>query len=365
LDREIRVLQSQLRSLEQRLEGLRAAASSSLEEQMESHALELRAASAKKLLDDLVRRQQEVSEAAHSRSIGARVLALAPTPLRPSSISPYLLIPPAVFAFALLGAAISVFRTQLDRTLQSEPEVIAELGIPSLGAVSQLPSSRSAPDYRALVDQRSQPFSQSIRSTAITALNAIPPRYDARAILVTPCVSSEAATATALSMSIGVCIARLGHHVLVIAFGALDGSSGPVLDRSADRGAQLHDQSISAAVQHDAQLGLDCFSVRQISGDPMSLVASQQFTDILHRLRARYDCIIIDAPSVFSSAEVRLLATKVDGAILAIKCGSTHRDAAVTASQLLRQVSPLGEPAAKVYAVLTDVYATAHSEFDR
>jgi hypothetical protein len=69
---------------------------------------------------------------------------------------------------------------------------------------------------------------------------------------------------------------------------------------------------------------------------------------------------------VFSSPEVRLLATKVDGTILAIKWGSTRPEAAINALHLLRQIPSLrGEPAAKIYAVLAHAEWRARTQFSQ
>ena len=82
---------------------------------------------------------------------------------------------------------------------------------------------------------------------------------------------------------------------------------------------------------------------------------------LLHELRGSYDCIIIDSSPVLGSTETRLLAAMADEILFVVKWGSTRRDIAKNALNLLRSSSgPATQQLQSVSAVITQVDLEAH-----
>jgi hypothetical protein len=85
---------------------------------------------------------------------------------------------------------------------------------------------------------------------------------------------------------------------------------------------------------------------------------------LLRQLRDRYDCVVIDSPPLLAVAEARLLAAMADKVLLVVKWGSTRRDVARDASNLLRDPGLLGENCRElVGAVLTQVDLKKHAQY--
>lgn len=70
---------------------------------------------------------------------------------------------------------------------------------------------------------------------------------------------------------------------------------------------------------------------------PMTLLESDGFDKFLKAIRDDYDYVVLDAPPVHAFAEHRILCSKVDGVVLVIESGKTHRQAALSAKKRLEE----------------------------
>lgn len=71
---------------------------------------------------------------------------------------------------------------------------------------------------------------------------------------------------------------------------------------------------------------------------PSDLLSNQRMSEIIGILKARADYVIFDAPPVLGATDASLLASKLDGVVLAIRAGKTRRDHLSQAQQSLARV---------------------------
>ena len=69
--------------------------------------------------------------------------------------------------------------------------------------------------------------------------------------------------------------------------------------------------------------------------EPLRLLESGRFGQILKAVRHRFDFVILDGPPVPHFAEFRVLSRMVDGTVLVVHSGGTRRDVALRAKQQL------------------------------
>ena len=69
--------------------------------------------------------------------------------------------------------------------------------------------------------------------------------------------------------------------------------------------------------------------------DSVELLHSSNFGFLLSRLKEEFDIVLIDAPPLLHMADARILAKQSDGAILIFRAGSTTRDQAIVARDLI------------------------------
>jgi polysaccharide biosynthesis transport protein len=96
----------------------------------------------------------------------------------------------------------------------------------------------------------------------------------------------------------------------------------------------------------------------------LPLLANSGFASLMEQIRDAYDLVIVDTPSVFDSSEVRLLMSKADKVLFAVRWGSTPREAASNAIQLIRTAdrNDSNNPG-KIVSVLTKVNLRRHASY--
>jgi hypothetical protein len=94
------------------------------------------------------------------------------------------------------------------------------------------------------------------------------------------------------------------------------------------------------------------------------LTATEQMAGLIRQLRERYDCVIIDGPSVLGAVEARLLPSIADRLLLVVKWGSTRREVAQNALGLLRKSGSLNkEHSDLAMAIVTQVDLKRHAQY--
>ncbi len=70
--------------------------------------------------------------------------------------------------------------------------------------------------------------------------------------------------------------------------------------------------------------------------DPSSLLAAPQMDDLLQALLEAYDLVLIDSPPVFPITDSAILAPRVDGVVMVVRCHRTTREITREALERLR-----------------------------
>ncbi len=72
--------------------------------------------------------------------------------------------------------------------------------------------------------------------------------------------------------------------------------------------------------------------------NPADVLGSARMDAIIARLKTEADFVIFDAPPVIAVTDAALLATKLDGVMLVLRAGSTRREHAERARELLERI---------------------------
>jgi non-specific protein-tyrosine kinase len=73
--------------------------------------------------------------------------------------------------------------------------------------------------------------------------------------------------------------------------------------------------------------------------NPAELLASQRMSQVIGRLTEQADLVLLDTPPIVAVTDAAVLASKVDGVVLIINAGSTKRQFAQRAQELLQRVN--------------------------
>jgi succinoglycan biosynthesis transport protein ExoP len=325
--------------MRQRLDAAKQA-STTRESDQHLQELERQVIAKGQLYRTLLRRQQEIRDLQENITSGAYILSLAATPDRPSSPNPFLFIFPALIVFLICGSLLAVILESLDRGLRSEREINTALGVSCIGLVPQVVEmDRTRRLHQHLVTDPWAAYAEAIRSIAATGQLASP-FHPSKVILITSSLPAEGKTTLAVSLS--ACLARLGQRVLLV---DLDFKHPSILRELGGKAGQgildllLKNRTPADVIQSIPDLGLDYLPMSRSSFDPLILFDGDKMPRLLRQLRRNYDYVIIDSPPVLGSTETRLLAAMADENLFVVKWGSTPRELAQNALNLLRRPS--------------------------
>lgn len=348
LEQDVRMLRTQERALAEHTESLQTVSGLMLAQRKELQSLERKAASAADSVKGLSQLKREFKD---PRTTGVHLLAPASVPLRPSSLSPYLYIPAAIIAFALLGGVAASTREQLDRTFRQAGEIESALGVPCVGLIPDVPRSPNRP-RRPTLEASAYPNVFAIETACAMTLAATGHRKEGKIVLLTS--SHPAEGTTALAEGLASCLRGLHQRVLLVSGHVPHEQIYPTPLGGAP--ADLDEGFAAPPCSGGTDLGFDRLSVMELTdGDPTLLVSAALIAG-LKRVQERYDYIVMDAPAVFVSPGVPALASMADVVLFAVRWGSTIRDVAANALAALRKpASVRGDRAPNILAVLTRV----------
>lgn len=82
--------------------------------------------------------------------------------------------------------------------------------------------------------------------------------------------------------------------------------------------------------------GMHLITSGEIPSNPAELLASKSMDALLEEIKGRFDIIILDTPPVLGIVDAQILSNKCDGTILVISAGSTKKESALKAKNVLQ-----------------------------
>jgi capsular exopolysaccharide synthesis family protein len=295
----------------------------------------------KKSYSDLLSSTHQTGTAVKIRQKNIEVLDEARMPQAP--VSPRLRVALLLgFVLSLILGVLLIFGIDaLDRSVKSQEDVEARLGLPFLGMMPRMSPSDGAPGK--LPDLY---VSQHPRSTVAEACRAVRTNVlfagaeqRLKKILVTSSVAREGKTLSCVSL--GTVLAQGGARTIIIdcdlrrprvakAFGMRDGIGVT--------NVLLGEVEIEDAVRTTDIPNLWIMTSGPIPPNPAELLDGSHFRDLLERLAGMYDRVLIDSPPAVPVTDPAILSTLVDGVVLVVRHGSTPREAVRRASKHILDV---------------------------
>jgi capsular exopolysaccharide synthesis family protein len=301
------------------------------------------------LYQALLSRMKDASVAATMVSSNVSVIETGNFPFKPWVPRNLLFISLAMVVGLIGGVGLAFVVEYFDNSIKTTQEMERVCMLPSLGVVPSLKTGgvhdrlkEAEGHVPAALMTYKDPKSfiseaiQQVRTSLMLSKSGGPPK----AVLVASPNPSEGKTTVAVNLAFS--LALQGRKVVMI-----DGD--------------LRKPQIHSVFQQSQQPGLTNFITGSASKEevlrsseietlywipagvvppnPIDLLTSPVFMDLLEELRGEFDHVIIDTPPILGFADGRNLATLVDGVILVIKHHSTSREAGKMASQLLKQIN--------------------------
>lgn len=264
--------------------------------------------------------------------------------IEPASV-PYVPVSPKVMRNTALAVALGMMlvvggllaREALDDTIKTPQDVQRILGLPVLGLIahSTIPDAYLITDY-----QPRSPVAESYRMlrTNIQFANIDHP---INTLLITSAEPQEGKTT--ISANLAVVNAQNGRDVTLVDCDLRRPTVYKRFGLSNKVGLSTLFISTLDALDTIRQVTkiphLSILATGPLPHNPAELIASHRMIEILKRIRAKGDMIILDTPPTLAVTDASILAPVVDGVILVMTPGSTKR---MVAQEMVEQLTRVG-----------------------
>lgn len=352
---ELREATAKERNLRAMLATTKAEAFEVNKKQIEYERLRREADNNQRLYDTVFKRLKDIELSGLLRTSNVRILdAARPSlaPVRPNVQNNLLL---AMLAGLIGGFGLALLLELMDSSIGTQADIEERLKISFLGVLPRIPDlddpqpSGVSKDLHVFTHAKSS-IAEACRAVR-TNLLFMSPDKPFKTMLVTSSGPQEGKSTTVISL--GIAMAQSGSRVLLLdtdmrrprlhkPFGVPNdiGVSSLVVGEGRDEDA----------IKTTDVPNLFVLPCGPIPPNPAELLHTDAFKDLIKRLSQKFDRIIFDSPPIGAVADAVVLATQVDGVLVVLKAGATHREVAKRAIRALNDVK------ARVFgAVLNDI----------
>jgi len=238
------------------------------------------------------------------------------------------------------GVVLAFMREALDNTFKTPDAIEEKLKLPALGITPIVKKKKNIakPEQQYLDDSRS-PFAESINTirTGLLFSNIDNPP---KTILVTSATGSEGKST--MAMNLAAAYSNLGK-TLLLEVDLRKPSVAKSLEIEAKLGlTDLVTGSVTSASElfhKDNNDKLSIITCGTIARNPLELLSSQKFEQVLESLKLHFDYIILDGPPTLPVSDSCILANKVDGVVFAVKAEDTRIKVAKEAVTRLQKLN--------------------------
>ncbi|WP_427115752.1 polysaccharide biosynthesis tyrosine autokinase [Pseudarthrobacter scleromae] len=244
------------------------------------------------------------------------VVTPASAPASPSAPNTPLNMGLGVLNGLAIGVGIALLRKALDTKVRGEADLRRISQAPILGGIAFDSGAAKKP----LLTQATQqsPRAESFRQIR-TNLQFAHVNHTSKAVLITSSLPGEGKSTTATNLAIA--IAQSGQSVVLVDADLrrprIDSYLG--LDRNAGlTTALIGEADVSDLLQAWGEDDLYILTSGQIPPNPSELLGSRMMKDLIERLEATFDAVIIDAPPLLPVTDAAVLAQQVGGVVLVV-----------------------------------------------
>ena len=235
----------------------------------------------------------------------------------------------------LLGAVAALTRARLDRTVKKAEDASRFAGAPVMGVVLRHPGLESGHVVDSVRMARVAEDYRHLRANLQFLDVDEPPKV----IMVSSALPGEGKTTVVINLALA--LAEGGRKVTVVEadlrrpkitrYLGMVGGVGltNVLAGAAD---------VSDVTQYYGDDGLAVIAAGPTPPNPSELVASASMAELLGKLRASNDFVLVDAPPILPVADSTGLAVIVDGVLLTVRYGTTRTDQLEQAAATVQRV---------------------------
>ncbi len=326
VEKEYDVARSNEQALERALGQSKAEIQGINRKEFQLGVLEREAQGNKQLYDMFVTRFKETNVAGDLQSTVARVVDPANTPNVAYAPKKMQIISIAASVALLIGIMLSLLLDRISNTINTAAEVESRLGMPMFGYLQKMAGAgkKSAKSELAFLTDGESLFSESIRTIRTSVLMSALDNPK-KVIVVTSTVPSEGKTTVCFNLACA--LAQVKKSVLLIDADLRRPKIARLVGR--DKGAPGLSNMVSGVapiseciIKHE-QGGFHVLTAGFVPPNPLELLSSAKFADVLEKLKEAFDVILIDSPPLGLVSDALVLTQVANEVIYVVKADST------------------------------------------
>jgi capsular exopolysaccharide synthesis family protein len=320
---EYRAAQTQERNVRELIAQTRTELQSYQGDSFELTRLEREVENNRRVYESFLGKLMEADVSGDYDASNIRIIDNATIPELPVQPRASLIVAASLVFGMFFGVAFAFARELIGNVFRTPDQLEQELGLPSLGVTPLVKKKKGTvePEKQYIADQRST-FAEAINTirTGLIFSNIDNPP---KSILITSTNGSEGKTTLAINLA--VALSQM-DKTLLIEMDLRKPAVGKDLGIKADMGlSDLLSGKTDTNVFHqvDGAPNLSVITCGTIPPNPMELISSKRFANLLHSLRERFTHIVIDSPPTLPVSDSCVLAKMVDATIVAVKAEET------------------------------------------
>jgi capsular exopolysaccharide synthesis family protein len=300
----------------------------------------------KELYEGLMTRMKEEMVAAGVQASNIRIVDAAEVPKGPVKPRVFLNLALGFMLGLALGVGLAFLQEYLDNTLKTADEVERLLRLPSLGLLPDCigDNGKGSGEELAVVnhDHGVAPALQTgrepieayrtLRTSILLSANPVP-----KMLLITSALPSEGKTT--VTVNLGATLASLGSKVVIVDCDmrrpCCHRSTGVENRPGFVRCLTGHIDLAEAILPVPGVPNLSVIPCGPIPPNPAEVLSSPVTVELLRRLRAEFEYVLLDSPPLLTVSDSRILSTLTDAVVLVTKAYSTPFDLVRRARALL------------------------------
>ncbi len=323
--KQLRRADSNVSALEERLTKIRAEYQHITRKESIYRQLKRDVETNRKLYDTFLARSKETEVASDFGAAMARFTDKAFVPNKPIKPKKSLLVTLAFIATTLFGFVVAFVFELLNDTIKSASEVESKLQQRMLGLVPKIKKKVDEHlDKHYYFLEEGRRFAESIRtfrtSFVLTQLDK-----PAKVTTLTSSIPNEGKTTTSVNMAFAM--AQI-ERVLLIDCDLRKPSVGKRFGQPAYQAGLSHAISGTAKLEdciiRDKKSGISYMTAGQVVPNPLELLSSNRFQQLLNELGQKYDRIILDTPPVQAVSDALVLSRLSDAVIYVVRADHTR-----------------------------------------
>lgn len=293
------------------------------------------------LYDMFVNRLKETSAAGDLQSTVARVVDPATVPSTAYAPKKAQIVAIAAALALVVSAMLALLLDRLTNTLNSTTDVENRLGVPALGVLQKIKGfvKKGFVSELAFFNDTQSTFSEAVRTVRTSVLmSALDQPH--KVVVVTSSVPEEGKTTLSFNLA---CALGQVKKVLLVDADLRRPKIGKLVGRNAKQPGLADlvagQAQVSQCVFFDDRAGIHILSAGTVPPNPLELLSSKRFEDVVTKLKEAFDIVVIDSAPLQLVSDAQVLSQFASSVIYVVKADSTPYQVAQNGLKKLRRVN--------------------------